>query len=67
MVTDALAPYAARISTAMLLNIRYKQVAVFHKERFQLPAPTPHWEIIANANTSLCLLKQIHHNIMNMG
>ena len=37
MVADALAPYSARSSTAMVLFIKDKKILVFHEDGFQLP------------------------------
>ena len=40
MAADALAPWVARPSTAVVLKIQDKLVPVFHKDRFQLAAPS---------------------------
>ena len=40
MAADALAPFVARSSAAMLLIKQDKQVHVIHNERFQLPVPS---------------------------
>ena len=45
MAPDALAPCVARPSEAMVLNMQDKWVLVFHKGRFQPPAPSQFWEI----------------------
>ena len=57
MVADALAPYVARPSAAMVLMVWDKQALVFHGERFQLPAPSKCWEI--KQNIFSCFLKYI--------
>ena len=36
-----------------------KQVLIFHKEEFQLPAASCLWEMMENANIILYLLKSI--------
>ena len=37
MIADALAPYVARISAAMILIMHNRQVLVLLEEEFQLP------------------------------
>ena len=50
IAADGLAPWVARPSAAMVLNMQDKQVLVFHEEGFQLPVSSLWWEIIENAN-----------------
>ena len=53
IAADGLAPWVARPSAAMVLNMQDKQVLVFHEEGFQLPVSSQWWEIIENANMYL--------------
>ena len=57
MAADALAPCVTRTSTAMVLNMQYKQILVFNEEGFQQPAPSQCWKIIENANIFLTFIK----------
>ena len=50
MVADALAPCVARPSATMQLACMPEKVFVFHKETFQLPVLSEHWEMIENSN-----------------
>ena len=40
MAADALAPFVARPSTAIVITIEDKRVLAFREEIFQLPAPS---------------------------
>ena len=50
MATSALASHIASPSAAMKLTNEDKQVLIFDMEGFQLPAPSPCWEMIVNAS-----------------
>ena len=40
-------------------DIEYKLLLVFHKEGYQLPLPSQHWETKEHTNLSLCFPKFI--------
>ena len=45
MAVDALAPCVTRSSATIVLNMQDKWILDFCKEGFQLPVPSPCWEI----------------------
>ena len=59
MAADALAPFVARASAAMVLTVFDQQVHDFHEEGSELPVASQCKEMIRNANKFLCFLKQI--------
>ena len=62
MVPDALAPCVARSSAAMMLTLRNEWILIFHKEGFQLPAPSQYREMMYNTNNIFCVAKKNQHD-----
>ena len=56
MAADALAPYVARTSAAMILTMQNRLVLVLFEEGFQLPASYQCGEMTQKVNICLCSL-----------
>ena len=62
MAADASAPCLTRSSASLASTVRNKQVFVFHKEGFQLPAPS---QVLMNGckyNLCICVPKWIQEH-----